>query len=170
MRDPVLASLLRINRQRMRYLRRALAPWQYVGSMHLIVLYAGRNPGASQEDVACFYALDKTSVARDARRLEELGHLERRTAPENRRQYQLFLTEGGRAMIQVIGEVQERFQHTLAAGLSSQDWQCLTQLLERLEENACRPSSPDPRHTGGPVFPKEEDAGEGQKTVETGLV
>ena len=28
MRDPVLASLLRINRQRMRYLRRALAPWQ----------------------------------------------------------------------------------------------------------------------------------------------
>ena len=50
MRDPVLASLLRINRQRMRYLRRALAPWQYVGSMHLIVLYAGRNPGASQEE------------------------------------------------------------------------------------------------------------------------
>ena len=170
MEPSVLSSLLRINRHHRRAIKCALASYQYIGVMHLIVLYAARSPGASQEEIAAFYALDKTSVARDARRLEELGHLERRTAPENRRQYQLFLTEEGRAMIQVISEAQERFQHTLAAGLSSQDWQCLTQLLERLEENACRPSSPDPRHTGGPVFPKEEDAGEGQKTVETGLV
>ena len=138
MRDPVLASLLRINRQRMRYLRRALAPWQYVGSMHLIVLYAGRNPGASQEDVACFYALDKTSVARDARRLEELGHLERRTAPENRRQYQLFLTPAGQDMIQVIDRAMEEFQKTLSAGISPEDWGRLALLLKRLEENACQ--------------------------------
>ena len=62
--DPVLSSLLRINRQRMRALRRSLAPYQYVGVMHLIVLYTGRSPGARQEDIACFYALDKTSVAR----------------------------------------------------------------------------------------------------------
>ena len=136
MRDPVLASLLRINRQRMRYLRRALAPWQYVGSMHLIVLYAGRNPGASQEDVACFYALDKGSVARDARRLEDMGHIRRETVPNNRRQYQLFLTEEGERMLPVLDQAFEEFQARLSASLSPEDWQLLTDLLERLEQGS----------------------------------
>ena len=67
MTDPVLSSLLRINRQRIKTLRRTvLNPNGYVGVMHLIVLYAGRHPGASQEDVVAFFALDKASVARGA--------------------------------------------------------------------------------------------------------
>lgn len=64
MTDPVLSSLLKINRQRMRILRHTvLTPNGYVGVMHLIVLYIGRHPGASQEDVVSFFALDKASVA-----------------------------------------------------------------------------------------------------------
>lgn len=90
MTDPVLSSLVRINRQRIRDLRRRLAPCGYLGVMHLIVLYVRRHPGARQEDVACFYAVDKTSVARDARRLEDMGHLRREVDPDNRRQYQLY--------------------------------------------------------------------------------
>lgn len=138
MRDPVLASLLRINRQRMRYLRRALAPWQYVGTMHLIVLYTGRNPGTSQEDVACFYALDKTSVARDARRLEDMGHIRREISPHNRRQYQLFLTKAGEEMLERLQHVYDGFQERLSAGVSREDWEALGALLTRLEENSCR--------------------------------
>ena len=95
MATQVLSSMLRINRQRRLVLRRVLAPYGYVGCMHLIVLYARRQPGASQEEIACFYALDKGSVARDARRLEDMGHIRRETAPGNRRQYQLFLTPAG---------------------------------------------------------------------------
>ena len=84
MTDPVLSSLLRINRQRIKTLRRTvLNPNGYVGVMHLIVLYAGRHPGASQEDVVAFFALDKASVARGARRLEELGHLRREPTLQN---------------------------------------------------------------------------------------
>lgn len=140
MTDPVLSSLLRINQQRMRLLRsQALTPNGYVGTMHLIVLYTGRRPGARQEDVVCFYNLDKASVARDARRLEDLGHIERRTVPEDRRQYQLFLTHRGQEMIQVIDSAMEQFQKRLSAGLEPEEWRQLTALLQRLEENACGP-------------------------------
>ena len=72
-----LSSLLRIDRHRRRALRKALAPCQYVGTMHLIVRYISRNPGASQEEIACFFALDKASAARDAKRLEDMGHIRR---------------------------------------------------------------------------------------------
>ena len=137
MEQSVLYSLLRINRHRRRALKCALAPYQYVGVMHLIVLYVSRHPGSSQEEITCFYALDKASVARDARRLEDLGHIERVVTPENRRQYKLFLTEAGCDMIRVIDRASEQFQQTLAAHISAEDWKRLEILLRRLEENVC---------------------------------
>ena len=72
MEKSVMSSLLRINRCHRKALKCALAPYQYVGVMHLIVLYVSRHPGSSQEEITCFYALDKASVARDARRLGDL--------------------------------------------------------------------------------------------------
>lgn len=48
----------------------------------LIVLYISRHPGSSQEEITGFYALDKASVTRDTRRLEDLGHIERNIIPE----------------------------------------------------------------------------------------
>lgn len=137
MTDPVLSSLLKINRQRMRILRRTvLTPNGYVGAMHLIVLHIGCNPGASQEDVVNFFALDKASVARSARRLEDLGHIRRAPDPENRRQYQLYLTPAGEEMLRVLDATTQRFQRQLSAGVSPEDWQTLGGLLQRLEENS----------------------------------
>ena len=136
---PVLSSLLRINRYRRRALKCALAPYQYVGVMHLIVLYVNRHPGSSQEEITSFYALDKASVARDARRLEDLGHIERNKIPENRRQYKLYLTDAGRDMIRIIDRAAGQFQKTLAASISPEDWAQLELLLKRLEENVCLP-------------------------------
>lgn len=133
----VMSSLLRINRHHRRALKCALAPYGYVGVMHLIVLYISRHPGSSQEEITSFYALDKASVARDARRLEDLGHIERNIIPENRRQYKLDLTDAGRDMIRVIDQAEEQFQKGLTADISSEDWAQLETLLKRLEENAC---------------------------------
>lgn len=141
MEKPVLSSLLRINRHYRRTLKCALAPYHYLGVMYLIVLYINQNPGSSQEEISCFYALDKTSVARDARRLEELGHIERKTIPENRRQYQLFLTEAGQKMIRIIDDIMEQFQQTLSANISPEDWRRLADLLKGLEKNACLPQN-----------------------------
>lgn len=140
MTDPVLSSLLKINRQRMRILRHTvLTPNGYVGVMHLIVLYIGRHSGASQEDVVSFFALDKASVARSARRLEDLGHIRRAPDPENRRQYQLYLTPAGEEMLAVLDQATQRFQRQLSAGVSPEDWRTLAGLLQQLEENSLKP-------------------------------
>lgn len=139
MEKSVLSSLLRINCYHRRALKRALAPYRYVGVMHLIVLYISRRPGSSQEEIAGFYALDKASVARDARRLEDLGHIERTKPPENRRQYKLFLTDAGRDMIRIIDRATGQFQQSMASGIFPEDWKQLAVLLRRLEENVCLP-------------------------------
>lgn len=136
MNDPVLTSLLRINRRRMVALRRVLTPYGYVGFMHLILIYTSRNPGASQEEICSFYALDKASTARDARRLEDAGHIRRQIDPENRRQYQLFLTPLGEDMVKIIEQTHEDFLRRLSAGIAPEDWKKLTELLGIAEENS----------------------------------
>ena len=136
MPDPLLSTLLRINRQRLRSLRQALSPYGYIGVMHLIMFYANRKPGASQEEIACFYAVDKGSVARDARRLEDMGHIIRQVNPDNRRQYQLYLTEAGTAFIPTLNSTYDSFSKRLSQGIPEDDWQRLTVLLQQLEENS----------------------------------
>ncbi len=85
-----------------------------------------------------FFALDKASVARGARRLEELGHLRREQDPVDRRQYRLFLTQGGEEMLRIIEQAHLEFQRQLSRGVSPEDWGQLAALLERLEENCGR--------------------------------
>lgn len=136
MNDAVLRSLLRINRQRALTLRRVLMPYGYVGFMHLILQYAYRHPGASQEEITTFYALDKASVARDARRLEDMGHIRRQTNPANRRQYQLFVTPEGERMVRLIDETHLKFQERLSKDIAPEDWRKLTELLAVAERNS----------------------------------
>lgn len=138
MSDPVLTSLLRINRRRMVALRQVLTPHGYVGFMHLILTYTARHPGASQEEICTFYALDKASTARDARRLEDAGHIRREIDPANRRQYQLFLTPQGEEMVKIIDQTHEEFLRSLSAGIAPEDWEKLTELLGIAEENSHR--------------------------------
>lgn len=135
MPDSVLSSLLRINHHRLRALRQALAPYSYVGVMHLIMFYTKKSPGASQEDIACFYTVDKASVARDAKRLEDMGHITRQVDPNNRRQYQLYLTEAGAAFIPTLTEAYDSFAKHLSAGIPEENWNRLALLLQQLEDH-----------------------------------
>lgn len=142
MNNSVLSKMIRINRQWRRVCKTELASYNYIGVMHLIVGFISHFPGSSQEDIAAFYLLDKTSVARDARRLEDMGHIHRKAMPESRRQYRLFLTEKGIEMVDVLKKIHDDFQKKLSEGISTEDWQKLSSMLGYMEGNCC----PDPAY------------------------
>lgn len=131
----LLCYLTRLHRRRTAYLRQALAPYQYVGIMHLVMRYVSRHPGASQDEIREFYALDKTSVCRDARRLEELGHIRRQIDENNRRQNQLFLTPEGEAFLPVINAAYDAFSRKLVGDMTEEELDTLLALLKKLDDN-----------------------------------
>ena len=141
MNNSVLSKMIRINHQWRRVYRSELAPYNYIGVMHLIVMYINYYPGSSQEDIAAYYALDKTGVARDARRLEDMGHIRREVMPESRRQYRLYLTEKGEEMMEVLKRIYNDFQNKLSEGISPEDWQTLSDLLGYIDEKCCPDSA-----------------------------
>lgn len=136
MSTPVLLSLIHINGRRIHSLKAKIAPYGYTGTMHLIVLYIRRYPGSRQEDIAEYYALDKSSVARDARKLEELHHIVRRIDPKNRRQYQLDLTPAGEEFLLLLDQINEEYEEKLRSEFNEKEWEELTHLLKRMEEES----------------------------------
>ncbi len=132
MTEHILSKLIRINRQWKKVCRSALAPYQYIGVMHLIVIYVNRYPGSRQEDVAEFYSLDKAGVARDALRLEKMGHISRQIDPESRRQYSLYLTEQGKEMVGVFRKIFVDFEKRILSTLSESEKETLLGLLDNV--------------------------------------
>lgn len=131
----LLCYLNRLNRRRINHLRQALNPHQYVGVMHLLMRYISRHPGASQDEVREYYSLDKTSVCRDARRLEELGHIRRQIDESNRRQNQLFLTPAGEAFLPVINDAYDSFSKRLTGEMTAEELDTLMLLIKKLDAN-----------------------------------
>ncbi len=135
MPDDVITNLIRINGKRIQDLRKMLAPLHYVGTMPLIVYYLHRHPGASQEEIAEYYSLDKTSVARDAHRLEEMDHISREIAPDNRRQYCLYMTLEGEAFLKTLNEMFAQFERKLSRGIDADEWERFSGTLEKIAKN-----------------------------------
>lgn len=143
MPNPILLRLMRINRRRLHNLHAALGPYGYSDAMHLILSHVCRLPGISQEQIACFFSLDKTSVARDARKLEQLGHIRREIVPEDRRRYALYPTAQGIAMYEMLCSCYDTLAETMTAGFSLEERELLEQLLLRLEQNLSPESTAD---------------------------
>ena len=85
----LLAEINRMARKefdrRVRHLGLTRAQW-------LFLFFLGQQPGATQSDLAELLQMEKISVSRQARRLEQAGWIERRARRDDGRAYQLRLT------------------------------------------------------------------------------
>jgi MarR family transcriptional regulator, lower aerobic nicotinate degradation pathway regulator len=90
------------------------------------------HPGLDQRTLAGSIALDTSTTGGVIDRLEQRGWLERRTAPDDRRVRQLWLTEAGqRALAQATPAVQ-RAQAQILAPLDAAERETFLRLLHRL--------------------------------------
>lgn len=104
--------------------------------MHIVLLGVRRHPGISQEFLAELYYIDKASVARCARRLEELSFLRREISPLDRRVYELTLTPLGEELAGKIQCHSDAWSRQLAAGFTDEERATALALLSRMSENS----------------------------------
>lgn len=116
-------------RSRKRFMGEKLKKYGFSGAMYLILLHVDRHPGVSQDSVATHLYLDKCSVARKAKKLEELGYLRRETDPSDRRQNKLFLTETGQGLAPDIRKYLGQWGDEVTAGLTQGEKETLITLL-----------------------------------------
>ena len=102
----------------------------------LMLLYKEQN--IMQETLVRHYHLDKGTIARAVKKLEDAGYIRRITDPENRRAVRLFLTEKGKEAAPVLQAINIEWEEQVCAGLSQEDRENLNTLMRRVAENSHR--------------------------------
>ncbi|AHI57178.1 MarR family winged helix-turn-helix transcriptional regulator [Listeria ivanovii] len=103
---------------------------------YLWTLY--KEDGISQESMAKRFMVDKASVTRHIKRLEELGMIRREIDAKDRRIQRIFVTEKGFMMRDLIEETTVDWSAKLTVGFSEEEKDSLLHLLDRLSDNAIR--------------------------------
>ncbi|EOV8924546.1 MarR family winged helix-turn-helix transcriptional regulator [Listeria monocytogenes] len=101
---------------------------------YLWTLY--KEDGISQESMARRFMVDKASVTRHIKRLEELGMIRREIDTKDRRIQRIFVTETGFQMRDLIEEVTAEWSALLTANFSEKEKDDLMHLIGRLSDNA----------------------------------
>lgn len=90
------------------------------------------NPGVDQVSVAGLAAIDTSTAASVAMRLEEKGLLSRRVDPANRRQRILTLTDQGRDLLLELNDAIDRLHRRIFEKFSAGEEARFMELLQKL--------------------------------------
>ena len=100
------------------------------------VLCICREPGRSQEEIAKDLCVNKSTVARNLNYLEEKGYIERRSLPNDKRQFSVHPTV---KMMEVLPEVKaasREWMTLLSAGIPKGELEIFDSVLMRMEAKA----------------------------------
>ena len=93
------------------------------------------SDGMSMSDLAATLGVQPPTVTKMISRLAAQGYVERRAAPGDARQAQVFLTEQGRDAIAAIDKLWKRIEKTALADIDDKDRKRLRKLLRQVERN-----------------------------------
>jgi MarR family transcriptional regulator for hemolysin len=138
----LIAEINRLARKefdrRVRHLGLTRAQW-------LFLYHLGRQPGATQSDLAELMQMEKISVSRQAERLEKAGWIERRDHRDDGRAYHLYLTPRAARIAEKLealaADLRADFLHGLPVSRRAkllEDLGVIRTNLLKLEENTRR--------------------------------
>lgn len=100
------------------------------------VLSVFNNEGISQDKLAKMLIVNKSNVARQVTALEESGYLKREQSENDRRVMLVYTTDKGKALVPTIREANKKWRQVLCEGLSEEEQESLSRMLEKMVENA----------------------------------
>ena len=127
----LLSIILRSHRV---FIGRELGHLNLTDAQVACLLRIHREPGIKQDELATFFHVDKGTIARTLRRLEESGFIEREQDPENRRRYILEVTGRCGEIIPLILKVEERWEELLFRNFTDEERRIFREMCRRLAE------------------------------------
>ncbi len=121
-----------IHRARMMYLNNELKTLNVTSSQFIYLIKLYRKEGQTQEDLANHLFMDKGTVARAVKKLEDNGFICRRTDPENRRRYLLYLTDDGKALMPDIISIIKSWEDSINEDFSKEEKERISEILKKL--------------------------------------
>lgn len=115
----------------------------------LVLLNLKIQPATNQRELAKSVGVSEATLTTQLNSMEAKGLVTRRRDPENRRIHIVELTQAGEALFLNLRRAAGAFDARLRTGLTEEETDALSSLLDRLAANAGYPasSSPSPANT-----------------------
>ena len=137
MKDKNIGKLLSIIHRNLSMFMDHSIPAEGIGhGQKRLLIEIALHPGRTQEEVAECFLKDKTTIARAVKGLEKNGYITKRQNPEDLREYLLFPTEKGLAVLPFALQARNKAIEELTKGFSEEEYEILEDFLVRLAENA----------------------------------
>lgn len=118
------------------------AQWRTLGAIHI-------RPGATQREVAERLEIGPVAAGQTIDRLEDSGWVERRTDPADRRVRRLYVTDAALPILARLGLLGDSEDQRAILGISAQDMETLSTLLDDVIENLVAPDANEPVVSSG---------------------
>ncbi|HOI39973.1 MAG TPA: MarR family transcriptional regulator [Methanobacterium sp.] len=102
------------------------------------LLVLSKKEGITQDELAKMFYIDKGTIARAIKKLEEKGMVNKVQDPLNRRRYLLSLTQKGEQVIPVILQAEKKWENILFKGFSNEERSYMLNKMTILAENSLK--------------------------------
>lgn len=120
-----------------REFHRALDGCELTLAQSRALVHIARGEGIRQVDLADRLEIQPMTLARQLDQLADIGLIERRADPDDRRAYQLFLTEQAQPFLMTVRDASAVMKQQAMAGLSSEQQEQLHAMLSTIRTNLC---------------------------------
>jgi len=125
-----------IHRTRMMYLNDKMKDMDITAGQFPFIVVLSHEEGITQEELAAHFHIDKGTVARALRKLEDKEYLFRKVDSLNRRRYLIYLTEKGRRTVPKIISIDKEWENSMCTKFSKEEYQNLFNILKVLAGNS----------------------------------
>lgn len=125
-----------IHRTRMMFLNDKMGDIDITAGQFPYITVLSCEEGISQEELAAHFHIDKGTVARALRKLEDKEYLFRKVDKLNRRKYLIYLTEKGRMAVPTVINIEKEWENSICSKFSEVEYNNLFDILKVLAINS----------------------------------
>jgi DNA-binding MarR family transcriptional regulator len=102
------------------------------------LLHLAHEQGITQDTLVRRFRVDRGTVARAVRKLEDAGYISRTIDPDDRRAVRIFLTDRGEDIIPEIVRIDRKWEEEVFAGLTDEERTQAKRILVTIAHNSLR--------------------------------
>ncbi len=129
----LIASM--IHRTRMIFINDKIKDMDINAGQIPFLMVLSREEGITQDDLASHFHIDKGTVARALRRLEDNKYLFREIDPENRRRHLIYLTSKGKSTVPKIMNIDMEWEGSMRSQIPEDEYNQIYNILKKMALN-----------------------------------
>jgi DNA-binding MarR family transcriptional regulator len=125
-----------LSNQRQRHVSAIMAKYGLGSTGYGFLLSLQRQEGITQRELCSGLAIDDGLGSRTMASLEKKGYIVRKRSKEDKRSYEVYLTDKAKAIIPELGNGYEEWWEQLCVGMNDKDIKTLASRLKAMAEQA----------------------------------